>query len=99
MGRGRVPEEIRTERRYGLQHGDWHLRIGRQRAALLAELHLLQQDPQVSRLVDIPRLIELLEQFPDSDQVERDVMLQYQIALPNGIAAARLIRYMNGSNG
>jgi len=99
MGRGRVPEEIRTETRYGLQLGDWHLRLARQREGLLTELRLLAQDPQVCRLVDLPRLVRMLEQFPANDRIERDLILQYQIALPNGIAAARLIRYASGSNG
>lgn len=99
MGLGRVPEEIRTETRYGLQLGDWHLRLARQREGLLTELRLLEQDPQVCRLVDLPHLIRMLEQFPANDRIERDLILQYQIALPNGIAAARLIRYASGSNG
>lgn len=99
MGQGRIPEEIRTETRYGLQLGDWHLRLARQRTELLTELRLLARDPQVSRLVDVPRLIRMLEQFPADDRIPRDLMLQYQIALPNGIAAARFIKYVNGSNG
>lgn len=98
MGIGRLPEEIRTETRYGLQHGDWHLRLGRQLGSLKAELKSLEHDPQVGRLVDIPRLIRLLEDFPASDRVERNVALQYQITLPNGIAAARLIRSVSGRN-
>ncbi|WP_374591250.1 asparagine synthase-related protein [Novosphingobium sp.] len=98
MGQGRLPESLRTEIRYGLQHGDWHLRIGRRREALLAELRTLHGDPQVRRMVDTARLIQMLEEFPADDQVEREVVLQYQIALPNGLAAARLIRYVSGTN-
>jgi asparagine synthase (glutamine-hydrolysing) len=98
MGQGRLPEFLRTETRYGLQHGDWHLRIGRRREALLAELRALHGDPQVRRMVDTARLIKMLEEFPANDQVEREVALQYQIALPNGLAAARLIRYVSGTN-
>lgn len=99
MGIGRLPEEIRTETRYGLQHGDWHRRLARQRVSLMAELRLLGRDPQVCRLVDIPRLIRLLEDFPETDRVERNLALQYQIGLPNGVAAARLIRSVSGRNG
>lgn len=98
MGRGRLPEEVRTETRYGLQHGDWHLRLGRRRDALLAELRCLDQDPKIRRLVDTPRLIRLLEQFPQDASMSREEAMQYQVALPNGIAAARLIRYVSGTN-
>lgn len=99
MGLGRLPEEIRTETRYGLQLGDWHLRLSRQCQDLLSELRMLEQDAKVCRLVDVSRLIRMLEQFPDIDCFDRDLMLQYQIALPNGVAAARLIRFLDGSNG
>lgn len=98
MGQGRLPEAIRTETRYGLQHGDWHWRIGQRRAALLAELRQLREDPAVGRMVDVGRLIALLEAFPDSPGTDPDLAYQYQIALPSGIAAARLIRYVRGTN-
>lgn len=74
------------------------MRIGRRREALLAELRTLHGDPQVRRMVDTARLIQMLEEFPADDQVEREVVLQYQIALPNGLAAARLIQYVSGTN-
>ena len=99
MGLGRLPEEIRTETRYGLQLGDWHLRLSRQCQDLLSELRMLEQDAKVCRLVDVSRLIRMLERFPDIDCFDRDLMLQYQLALPNGVAAARLIRFLDGSNG
>lgn len=98
MGRGRIPEAIRTDPRYGLQHGDWHQRIGRRREALLAELRQLRENAQASRLIDIPRLIDLLENFPETSSDDPAIAYQYQIALPNGIAIARLIRYVSGAN-
>lgn len=98
MGKGRLPETIRTETRYGLQHGDWHQRMARQRLDLIAELKLLERDPQVRRLVDVPHLIRLLEDFPETGNVPRNLALQYQISVPNGIAAARLIRHVSGRN-
>lgn len=98
MGQGRLPEEIRTETRYGLQYGDWQLRLARKRISLIAELQSLECDPQVSRLVDIPRLINLLQDFPANGTMAGNLALQYQIALPNGIAAARLVRHVSGRN-
>ena len=98
MGKGRLPEAIRTETRYGLQHGDWHLRVGRRRHALLEELQRLREDPEVCRVVDVGRLIALLEHFPETPSNDPAIAHQYQIALPNGIAMARLIRYVRGTN-
>lgn len=99
MGKGRLPEAIRTETRYGLQLGDWHQRMARQRLALLSELKSLEHDPQVCRLVDLRRLMRMLEDFPETGNVPRNLALQYQITVPNGIAAARLIQHVNGRNG
>ncbi|MDE2435200.1 MAG: hypothetical protein KGM49_02965 [Sphingomonadales bacterium] len=98
MGRGHLPEETRTERRIGDQHADWHLRIGRRRDDLLAELRGMRDNPQIARLVDLPRLIGLLENFPEFPERDPSVAYQYQIALPSGIAAGRFIRHVSGSN-
>lgn len=99
MGRGRLPEAMRTDPRYGLQHGDWHLRIGRRREALLAELRGMRDNPAIDRLIDLPRLIDLLERFPETSTNDPEIAYQYQIALTNGIAAGRFIRYVSGTNG
>lgn len=99
MGRERLPDAIRTETRYGLQHGDWHWRIGQRRDSLRQELERLRGDAEVCRMVDVDRLIGLLDGFPDSPGDDPELAHQYQIALPSGIAAARLIRYVRGTNG
>lgn len=98
MGRCRLPEAQRTERRYGFQHADWHLRIGRRRAALLADLRRMEADPEIARLVDTRRLIRLLEEFPAESSVRPDVWFQYMLAVPMGIAAGRFIRHVRGTN-
>lgn len=98
MGRGHLPEAMRTERRRGFQHQDWHLRIGRRREALLAELRAMRDNPQIARLVDCDRLIGLLENFPESSTADLDVAYQYMIAVPNGIAMGRFVRFVEGTN-
>lgn len=98
MGQGRLPEAMRTERRRGFQHQDWHLRIGRRREALIAELQAMRENPRVARLVDCDRLIDLLEKFPESSTTDLDVAYRYMIGVPNGIAMGRFIRYVEGGN-
>lgn len=98
MGRGRIPEAVRTERRYGFHQPDWHLRIGRRREPLLAELRRMAQDPDITRLVDTERLIAALERFPDTSSVQPAVWHTYVLAVPIGIAAGRYIRFVKGSN-
>jgi asparagine synthase (glutamine-hydrolysing) len=99
MGRGRLPEAQRTDRRYGFQHADWHLRIGRRRDALLADLRRMESDPDIARLVDTRRLIQLLEDYPEQSSTRPDVWFQYMLAVPMGIAAGRFIRHVRGTNG
>ncbi|MBK6802983.1 MAG: hypothetical protein IPG83_16280 [Novosphingobium sp.] len=98
MGEGRLPEAMRTEQRRGFQHQDWHLRIGRRREALLAELKSMRENPKVARLVDCDRLIGLLENFPESSTTDLDLAYQYMIAVPNGVAMGRFIRFVEGTN-
>jgi asparagine synthase (glutamine-hydrolysing) len=98
MARGRLPEAQRTERRYGFQHADWHLRIGRRRDALLQELRSMQEDPDIARLVDTKRLIRLLETYPEQSSTLPSVWFNYMLAVPMGIAAGRFIRHVRGTN-
>ena len=99
MARGRLPESQRANRDYGHQNTDWHLRMAAARSDLIEELGRMADDPDIAGVIDIPRLLGLLEELPDrSDRYDVDEALPYQTALPIGMAAARFIAYAKGRN-
>ena len=98
LARGIMPEEQRDNRLNGRWDPDWHLRIGRRRREYLEELDRLERDPRMAAIVDIPRLRQALEDWPE--QTETDYLKMYtpEFAVPRGLLTARFIRYVEGTN-
>jgi asparagine synthase (glutamine-hydrolysing) len=99
MFAGRLPAMVLDERRRGVQSADWHLRMGRQREALAAEIDRLASDPAITRRLNLPRLRALLDNWPAETPIEDAEAGQgLQLALTRGITTARYIRYVEGRN-
>jgi asparagine synthase (glutamine-hydrolysing) len=99
MARGLMPEAQRLDRAYGHQFADWQPRFAPIRGELMDELGRMADDPDIAALIDLPRLMRLVEAIPDEPgDYDPQAALPYQIALPIGIAAARFIAYAKGRN-
>jgi asparagine synthase (glutamine-hydrolysing) len=99
MARGRLPEAQRINRDYGKQYVDTLARIGRVRDELLAELERMTEDADIAAVVDLPRLQQLLREFPAAGpHYDPAEVLPYQTILPLGIAAGRFIAFAKGRN-
>jgi asparagine synthase (glutamine-hydrolysing) len=98
MGEGRLPEVQRHNRDQGSHEVDWHLRLGRARADLLDEVTRMEADPDIARVVDLARMRDLLEHFPEHSSWEVAVRGPYSNALRQGISAGRFIAYAKGRN-
>jgi len=99
MLRGRIPDRVVQERRRGVQSADWHLRLGRQRAALLAELDALAQDPDMAARLNLPDLRHALDAaWPDSTPTDPQVAARLRLAVPRALVTARFVRHVTGRN-
>ena len=98
MGRGRIPEEIRTEERYGTHHADWHVRISRRREAYRAEIARMAERPELAALIDTDRILALLDNWPEDPPENPDQAYEYMIAIPTAITAGRYIDWVAGRN-
>ena len=96
MLKGHVPDMVLNETRTGLQTADWHLRLGRQRGELIAEIDRLCEDESVSEMLDLDGLRQSLADWP---QVPRGPAIsRLALALPRALATARFIRFVEGRN-
>lgn len=94
----RLPPEILNERRRGLQGGGWFRRLEAERAAMAEEVAWMQNSPRISRLLDVPRLRRLMEDWP-ADEGEAELRLNdYRNAFARAIHVARFIRWAEGGN-
>ncbi len=99
MLRDRAPDWVVDERRSGAQAADWAIRLGRQRAALRAELAELARDPAMAERFDLGRLARALDHWSGDSAPDVDTRQTLQLALPRALTTARFIRYVEGWNG
>jgi asparagine synthase (glutamine-hydrolysing) len=62
---GRLPDIVLSNTRRGAQAADWFARLTRERKQIAAELNRLTGNPEVSSIIDLPRLIEVLDHWPE----------------------------------
>lgn len=98
MGRGRMPEAQRLERRRGRHNADWHVKLSRQRAGLLAELDRLERIPRLARMLDFAKVRAGLEDWPASGAIPDEARLVREGAIPRAFLLARYINYVEGRN-
>ncbi len=93
---GLVPDMVLSETRIGQQSADWHLRLGRQRHELIAEIEQLQGNDHVAEMLNLGPLREALIDWPQSSDGPSAARLS--LALPRALATARFVRFVEGSN-
>ena len=98
MGVGRLPESIRMNRLYGSHGVDWHLRMSAQREELLGEVKRYREDPELAELLDIERMIDALENWPDEDPLDMAVSGACFIGVTRTVWTSRYVHFVNGKN-
>lgn len=98
MLRGMVPDMVLDETRRGLQSADWHLRLKRQRDALIEEIDWLKEDPTMARRLNLDSIRQALVDFPDKTPQDKLGFERLCVAIPRALHTARYIRYMEGRN-
>ena len=95
---GALPDEVRLETRRGLQAADWHETLNTSREDVAAEIGRLGHSPLASRLLDLPRLERLIQDWPSGDWNRQDIVANYRLALLRAVSAGRFIRSVEGGN-
>jgi len=94
----RLPRAILDERRYGANTPTWFRALDARREDLAADIDRLEASSAASRLLDLPRLKQLVAQWPkDENEAERR-SAEYRLALARGIHVGRFIRWVEGGN-
>lgn len=97
--RGKIPDPVLDESRRGLQAADWHLRLGRERMELRAEIDRLSHDPAMAARFDLKRFRSALDAWPKQSPVgDSNATATLWLALPRVLATARFIQYVEGRN-
>lgn len=95
--RDRLPPEILACTTRGLQAADWYLTMGSRRVEMADELRLIAKSPTAQRLLDLPRLEQLLNTWPESGYEQAAVSNSWHLALGRGLAAGNFIRHFEGN--
>ena len=98
LGEGVVPEAIRRNTRSGLHGVDWHAKIGRRRGELIAQFERLREDADLAAVIDFPRLIDALRDWPEQSSHDLPVMGPRLVAVSQGVLNAAFVRFVDGRN-
>lgn len=89
---GRLPEATLNRTARGRQSADWPLSLSRLRPRMLEEIGAFERSPLARRMLDLPRLRSLIENWPSSGFERADVNRSHHIALTRGISMGRFLR-------
>lgn len=94
----RLPHRLVTERRRGLQCPEWFELASRRREGMAEAIERIARSPLASRVVDVPRMRALLDDWP-KDAVEAHSKKQiYGRALARGISIGGFLRWHERGN-
>lgn len=98
LGEGRLPDEIRLNRRTGKHGIDWHVRIGRQRLDLIQRLERYRNDADLAAVIDFDRLITSLTNWPEQSSNDIAVWGPRFVGVGQAILNAEFVRFVDGRN-
>jgi asparagine synthase (glutamine-hydrolysing) len=94
----RLPREILDESRRGAQTVTWFRRLDAKRQDIAMEIERLEGSPLARRMLDLPRLKRLVEQWPADEQAAEKRSYEFRLALDRGVHIGRFIRWVEGGN-
>lgn len=94
----RLPRDVIEARTKGYQAVDWHEGLSAACEQLRDELERLDACAPAAAVIDVPRLRNLVENWPDGDWHRDRVMRPYRLALLRGISTGHFVRRAGGSN-
>jgi asparagine synthase (glutamine-hydrolysing) len=95
----RLPREILDERLKGAQNPAWFRTLDARRQDIAADVERLDASPLARRLLDVPRLKQLVAQWPKDEHAAQKREREYRLALGRGVHVGRFISWVQGGNG
>lgn len=94
----RLPAPLLAERGYGRQNPEWFARMTAQRESFAAEVERLEQTPLAAEMLDLPRLRQLIDHWPEDAESAEARRFDYANILPRAVQTGRFIRWSEGGN-
>jgi asparagine synthase (glutamine-hydrolysing) len=94
----RLPREILDEPRLGVTAPAWFRALGAQREDIGRNLERIEASPLARRMLDIPRLKRLMDEWPKDEQAAQSRAREYQRLLTRGVHIGRFIQWVEGGN-
>jgi asparagine synthase (glutamine-hydrolysing) len=95
---GLLPASVLSNTKRGAQAADWFQRLTRERRKIAAELNRLTSDAEVSSVIDLERLIGIVDSWPEREPevgtAEQDILMW----IPQALGAANFIETVTGVN-
>ncbi|MFA5962617.1 MAG: asparagine synthetase B [Sphingomonas sp.] len=93
----RLPPALVNEHRRGAQCPEWYDIVSARRDGMVEAVDRLSRSPLATRMVDIPRMKALLDDWPDASAAKSQKQI-YGHALARGIAIGGFLRWYEGGN-
>jgi asparagine synthase (glutamine-hydrolysing) len=94
----RLPPEILNETRRGAQGVNWFQRMDARRQSLAEEVEGLEASPLANRLLDVPRMKRILDDWPKDAQEAEIRTREVRLAFARGVHVGQFIRWVEGGN-
>jgi asparagine synthase (glutamine-hydrolysing) len=93
----RLPAEILTGRRRGIDTADWFERLSGARDQVFETLRLLERSETAAAVLDLPRMRRLADQIDHPPGDPGQTLLAYRQVLERGLMVGRFLRWFEGS--
>lgn len=90
--KGRLPESALVRYKRGLQGADWYLSMQEALLSLREEVALQERSPAARQVLDIPKMQNLLNTFPDSGYETAEVVSAWHSTLTRAISMGYFLR-------
>jgi asparagine synthase (glutamine-hydrolysing) len=94
----RVPPETLAQTGHGSQAPEWYALATARRDVLAEAVDRIARSPLASRVLDVPRMRKLLDEWPADAEAARTTMTLHRYALPRAIAMGGFLRWHEGRN-
>jgi asparagine synthase (glutamine-hydrolysing) len=94
----RLPDIVLNQKKCGAQAADWYPRLTRARNSIGEEVKRLAQNSQVASILDLHRVTETLDNWPDCQPPEYSSEEAELLAIPEALGAAYFIENLTRAN-
>jgi asparagine synthase (glutamine-hydrolysing) len=95
---GRLPDIVLAHPKAGAQAADWFVRLTRERTQIMAELKRLTSNVEVSSVIDLHRIIRVLNSWPEREPETFSAEQRLLLWIPMALGAANFIERVTGAN-